>query len=490
MLPLTASLYVPGHISDPNTVIVDIGTGYYVEKVRATTKQSIAEARRFYADKLEYLDKNLAQLQATVERKQDNMRVVGEVMQVVRENGLPETSPAAGSHIDSSTMSHSQPVNSENPVVYFDIAFGDEQPSRPGGNRIVLELYADRVPKTAENFRALCTGEKGTSSSGARLAYAGSGFHRVINGFMIQGGDFTRGNGTGGESIYGEKFEDENLELKHDTPFLLSMANAGPGTNGSQFFITTVPTPHLDGRHVVFGRVLVGKDVVRRIEKEPTDASDRPQRPIVIKDSGSFTAEQLADPSFDFGIKADATGDDFAEFPEDARVDVEEHPDAALDTAKALKDIAARCIGAGDWATALAKYQKALRYLNVHPRMPDSHASDAKFVAEFAAVRTAVQLNGALSALKTSPAQPAVAITLASAVIDRGVAPAELAKAHFRRALALSAGKRDDEAAADLATALTHAPGDAGIIRAQKELDERRRVRVAKQRAAFSKMFS
>ncbi|WFD36375.1 peptidylprolyl isomerase [Malassezia cuniculi] len=386
---------------------------------------------------------------------------------------------------------HTQPVNNENPVVYMDIAFGDDAPSRPGGNRVVLELYADRVPKTAENFRALCTGEKGQSSSGARLAYAGSSFHRVINGFMIQGGDFTRGNGTGGESIYGEKFEDENLELKHDTPFLLSMANAGPGTNGSQFFITTVPTPHLDGRHVVFGRVLVGKDVVRRVEKEPTDSSDKPKRPIIISDCGEFSKEQLADPSFDFGIKADSTGDDFAEYPEDAKEDVEADPDAALRIASSLKEIAARCVGAGDWAVALAKYQKALRYLNVHPKVPDSHASNEKFVAEFNTLRTALQLNGALSAIKTSPAQPYVAINLATAVIDRETsAPAELAKAHFRRALALSSSKRDEEAAEDLATALKHAPGDAGIIRAQKELDERRRARLAKQRAAYSKMFS
>lgn len=387
-------------------------------------------------------------------------------------------------------MSHKQPVNSANPVVYLDIGFGDEPETRPGGNRIVLELYADRVPKTAENFRALCTGEKGKSPSGANLTYAGSGFHRVINSFMIQGGDFTRGNGTGGESIYGEKFEDENLEIKHDTPFLLSMANAGPGTNGSQFFITTVPTPHLDGRHVVFGRVLVGKDVVRAIEKEPTDASDKPRRPIVIRSCGEFSKEQLADPSFDFGIKADATGDDFAEFPEDAKENIEEDPDAALRIAAALKEIAARCVGAGNWATALAKYQKALRYLNEHPEIPDTHANNEQYKKDYTALRTALQLNGALSAVKSVPPQNSVAVTLASAVIERGAAPAELAKAHFRRALALSASKRDDEAANDLKVALENAPGDAGIIRAQKELDERRRVRLAKQRAAYSKMFS
>eukprot|EP00922_Rhytidocystis_sp_ex-Travisia-forbesii_P000542 GHVS01000797.1.p1 GENE.GHVS01000797.1~~GHVS01000797.1.p1 ORF type:complete len:170 (+),score=22.83 GHVS01000797.1:73-582(+) len=162
--------------------------------------------------------------------------------------------------------------------VFFDISIGGE----PKG-RIIFNLFNDLVPRTAENFRALCTGEKG-----GNLTYKNCPFHRIIPGFMCQGGDFTKKNGTGGVSIYGEKFADEGFShMKHSKPFLLSMANAGPNTNGSQFFITTVATPWLDGKHVIFGEVESGSELVKAMERMGSD-SGKMAKTVVVSDCGQL----------------------------------------------------------------------------------------------------------------------------------------------------------------------------------------------------------
>jgi len=170
-----------------------------------------------------------------------------------------------------------------NPIVFFDVTIGGQ-----AAGRIEMTLRADVVPKTAENFRCLCTGEKGTGRSGKPLHFKGSSFHRVIPNFMCQGGDFTMGNGTGGESIYGAKFADENFTLRHTGPGVLSMANAGPNTNGSQFFLCTVETPWLDGKHCVFGSVTKGMEVVKKVEGYGS-SNGQTKAPVVIADCGQLS---------------------------------------------------------------------------------------------------------------------------------------------------------------------------------------------------------
>lgn len=183
----------------------------------------------------------------------------------------------------------------DNPRVFFDVTIGGKKIGR-----IVFELFANVVPKTAENFRALCTGEKGKGKSGKPLYYKGSAFHRIIPGFMCQGGDFTAGNGTGGESIYGFKFGDEwraghsedamPCFIKHTIPGLLSMANSGPNTNGSQFFMTTAVTSWLDAKHVVFGKVVEGMDVVKQVEAQGSGGGIT-QSSVVIADCGELKSK-------------------------------------------------------------------------------------------------------------------------------------------------------------------------------------------------------
>ncbi|KAF2138618.1 uncharacterized protein K452DRAFT_256250 [Aplosporella prunicola CBS 121167] len=365
--------------------------------------------------------------------------------------------------------------------VFFDIKVGKQD-----AGRICFELYNDIVPKTADNFRALCTGEKGTAKAGVPLHYKGSGFHRVIKQFMIQGGDFTAGNGTGGESIYGEKFEDENFALKHEKPFLLSMANAGPGTNGSQFFVTTVPTPHLDGKHVVFGEVLNGKSIVRHIENLPTGGQDRPVEgsyPVIV-DCGELTGD-----AYDKCTEKtpDSTGDPYEDYPED-QSDTLTAPEI-LQIATALKDMGNAAFKAGDARLGLSKYQKGLRYLNENPEISDDEAkAHPELAKQLQALRFTLYNNSALLENKTG-APDAAAASATKALEVPGVGDADRAKALFRRGQAREARRNEDDAIADYEEAQRLLPGDkavaAALVAAKKKLAEFRR----KEKAAYAKFF-
>lgn len=178
--------------------------------------------------------------------------------------------------------------STRNPRVFFNIAIEGES-----AGTLTFELEANTVPKTAENFRKLCRGDAGKGKSGSDLWFKGSSFHRIIPGFMCQGGDFTKHNGTGGESIYGEEFNDENFKLKHTTAGILSMANKGKNTNGSQFFITTVPCPWLDGKHVVFGKLVEGSDLLSKIESYGSK-SGTPIRKVTIEDCGEVEEDKAS----------------------------------------------------------------------------------------------------------------------------------------------------------------------------------------------------
>ncbi|KAG1789139.1 peptidyl-prolyl cis-trans isomerase [Suillus plorans] len=364
------------------------------------------------------------------------------------------------------------------PIAYFDITIG----GKPTG-RIVFSLYADSVPKTAENFRALCTGEKGIGKSGKPLCYAGSGFHRVIKGFMCQGGDFTEGNGTGGESIYGEKFEDEAFLVKHTKPFLLSMANAGKDTNGSQFFITVNPTSHLDGKHVVFGEVIKGKSIVRTIENFPTGSGDVPTSPIVISACGVLSPD---DPSL---VTSETTvGDGYEDYPEDDDSDVQ-NPEVALDIARKIRELGNKLFKDGQIELALKAYLKSVRYLDVHPELPENSPPELK--DSYESLLAPLLLNSSLAALRTQPAATETAVKNATRALDRlQLSNPDKAKALYRRASAHVILKQEDEAEADLVAASQLAPEDPAILGELAKVRQKKREKREREKKSYKKLFS
>lgn len=302
---------------------------------------------------------------------------------------------------------------------------------------------------------------------------------------MIQGGDFTAFNGTGGESIYGEKFPDENFDLKHDRPFLLSMANSGPGTNGSQFFVTTVPTPHLDGKHVVFGEVINGKSIVRKIENLKTH-SDKPDPDVTVVDCGELQGEDYENAT---KRVQDATGDPYEDFPEDHQGEELTAP-LAFKIASDLKGFGNAAFKSGDNNLGLDKYQKALRYLN---EFPEPAENDPKELGEqIKALRFTLHSNSALLANKVERFDQAkkwagFALDTAEAAKAKDT---DKAKAYYRRAVAQVGLKEEDDALKDLQSALKLSPDDVAIANEIARVKQAVKAREAKDKAAAKKFFS
>lgn len=358
-----------------------------------------------------------------------------------------------------------------NPRCFLDISIGGELEGR-----IVVELYKDVVPKTAENFRALCTGEKGIGpNTGVPLHFKGIRFHRVIKGFMIQGGDISAGDGTGGESIYGLKFEDENFKLKHERKGMLSMANAGPNTNGSQFFITTTRTPHLDGKHVVFGKVIKGMGVIRSVEHITTKDGDFPTLDVIVTSCGEIP-EGADDGTSNFF----KDGDTFPDWP----LDLDVKPvDISwwMTTVDSIKAFGNEQYKKQDYRKALRKYRKALRYLDECWEKVDIDEEKSSALRK---TKSMIFSNSSACKFKLGD--------LPGALLDADFATRddeENVKAWFRQGQTHMALNDIDSAVESFKKALELEPNDGGIKKEFAAAKKKVADRSDREKKAYSRMF-
>ncbi|KAK4416230.1 Peptidyl-prolyl cis-trans isomerase CYP40 [Sesamum alatum] len=358
-----------------------------------------------------------------------------------------------------------------NPRCYLDISIGGEMEGR-----IVVELYKDVVPKTAENFRALCTGEKGISPhTGLPLHYKGSRFNRVVKGLMIQGGDISDGNGVAGESIYGVKFEDENFELKHSRKGMLSMANSGPNTNGSQFFIITTQATHLDGKHVVFGKVIRGLGVVRAIEYVSTIDNCCPTIDVVVIDCG-----EIPEGADDGTINFFRDGDLYPDWP----MDLEPKPNDVfwmITAVDSIKVVGNEWYKKHDYKMAIRKYRKALKYLDSCWEMKDINQVQCESLRK---TKSQILTNSSVCKLKLGDLKGA--LLDADFAIRDGEANA---KAFYRQGQAYMAFNNIDAAVQSFSKALELEPTDGGIKKELAIAKKKIAVRREQEKKAYSRMF-
>nr|XP_043621061.1 peptidyl-prolyl cis-trans isomerase CYP40-like [Erigeron canadensis]XP_043621062.1 peptidyl-prolyl cis-trans isomerase CYP40-like [Erigeron canadensis] len=355
---------------------------------------------------------------------------------------------------------------------YLDISIGGDLEGR-----IIVELFTDIVPKTAHNFRALCSGEEGVSPvTGVPLHYKGVRFHRLVKSFKIEGGDISCGDGTGGESIYGSTFEDENFEMKHERKGMLSMVNSGPNTNGSQFLITTTRAPHLDGKNVVFGKVVKGMGVVKSIEHVAIDDNDCPVPEVVIVDCGEIKEGQ------DDGIgNFFKDGDMYPDWP----ADLDDAPNQLLwwlDAVDLIRASGNEAFKKQDYKMALRKYKKAVRYLDV---CWDKEGVDDDRSISMGKKKATIFTNSSACKLKLGDPK--------GALIDTEFALRDSdnnAKAWFRQGQAYMALNEVDAALESFKKAKELEPNDAGIKRELQIALRRVADRVEKEKKAYSRIFT